>query len=236
MPIESERQPEQRPKYEGPFKHRSARSEGGEEARPHRSRWLSPVILYAAAMIAGMLIAVVYVSKMTVTPQLIRASRETPVAPLPPRANIAAFCLSLASGVLRRIEPSPFCTEAAPPACRHGDTLQLTYSMNGAKESHVTAVVMGPDFAPATLTEGLPVREGASETPLGQWKVTSLAPRRTVALLAFFSREPIVDADLAPWWHAWRTGLRLLERPPPLNERMIAKGATLEAYRICIGN
>jgi hypothetical protein len=192
--------------------------------------------MYAAAMIAGMLIAVVYVSKMTVTPQLIRATRETPAAPMPPRATIAAFCLSLASGVLRRIEPSPFCTEATPPACRHGDTLQLTYSMNGAKESHVTTVVMGPDLAPKTLVEGLPVREGASETPLGQWKVMSLAPRRAIALLAFFSRKPILDADLAPWWHAWRTGLRLLERPPPLNERMIAKGATLEAYRICVGD
>jgi len=238
-PPNSAPTPSGKPRYEGPFKKAADRkAEAEREKVEHKSRWLAPWRLYGLGMLGGLILAGFYAMKLTVTPEMVRAGAEEKPEPAPPpKPVVRAYCLALSgSGAANPIEPSPFCTEARPPACKDGDALQLTYATNGATPKFAyAAMVTPPSLVHTTLAESLAVRAGAGDTPLGQWPVKVAKERAALGVVAFFSNEPISAADAAPFFESWKKGVRLLARPPELPPELAAKGAELIAFSICVG-
>lgn len=244
-----------KPRFEGPFKQKAGRSRpglfgggllpGATGGSPGQDRgstsggtgWFSPWKIYGLGMLIGLALAGFYATKLMVTPEMVLAGQQEPAQPQPPpRPSVSAYCVALESGgASAPAEPAPFCSEGRPPACRRGDLLQLTYATNGATPGYAFAAVLTADLAHHVLAEAVPVRPGATEAPFGQWTVTARRARSPIAVVAFFSRAPLSAAEVAPFFATWRTGLRLLGRPPELPANLTAKGAELVAFQLCVG-
>jgi hypothetical protein len=223
--------PQERPRYEGPFKRRL-------ETPGHAgSAWLSPWRLYAVGAIVALGIATFYLFKLTFTADMFKFGGEAPApAPEPPRGTVAAYCLPAGGGAPVPVPPTPFCTEARPPSCKDGDRLQLTYTARDPATPYLYAAVVGADLGPHALTgPSRRIRPEATDAPLAQWKVKARNARSPAAVVALFSREPLGEEDLSPWFAAWREKERLLSRPPDLSAPLKAKGASLSAFLICTG-
>lgn len=226
----SEETPPTPKKYEGPYAHLRR---SPQPTRPSL-RWLSPWRIYALGTIAALGVTAFYLLKLTFTPDLIKAAGMDPAAPPPPPRNtLSAWCLS---GTMQRVPPAPFCTPARSPGCRHGQTLQITYTSPVRSQEWVYPVLLGADLRPLDLAlRSRRIRPGATDTPLVQWRVEARRERSPAALVGVFSRQPLSAVELRPWLEAWRTRERLLSRPPRLPQGLRAKGATLSAYKICLG-
>jgi hypothetical protein len=95
---------------------------------------------------------------------------------------------------------------------------------------------VGEDLGPHAVTgPSRRIRPDAADAPLAQWRVKASRSRSPAAVVALFSREPLAEEDLSPWFAAWRVKERILSRPPDLPPPLEAKGASLSAFLICTG-
>ena len=101
-----------------------------------------------------------------------------------------------------------------------------------SQKAHLGQSTEGPHAATGPSRR---IRPDAADAPLAQWKVKARRTRSPAAVVSLFSREPLAEAELSPWFTSWRMKERILSRPPDLPLPLKAKGASLSAFLICTG-